>query len=201
MKTSFTKIGLVFLGLFATISCNNDDNQNQPVPAGCNTANSEFSQLYTTTLASDPSFTDVTTMDLQTHEYTFVLSANKTVCSIGYQGNANLYTANIPYLIEIVDNSTNTVVYSGNHVFDSALTDYVSITPTALTAGTSYTLKRTVTNYLGNIGNTVGRLLRFNGPSPYPVSNTLMTITASDFYGTGGPVPDFGIPYIDIVFQ
>ena len=201
MKTSITKIGLLFFGLFATISCNNDDNQNQPTPSSCNTANSEFSQLYAATLASNSSFTDVTTMDLLTHEYTFELNANKTVCSIGYQGNANLYAAGIPYLIEIIDNSTGLAVYSGNHVFDSAQTEYVSITPTALTAGTSYTLKRTVINYLGYIGNTVGRLLRFNGPSPYPVSNALMTITASDFYGTGGPVPDFGIPYIDIVFQ
>ncbi|TPD65332.1 hypothetical protein [Flavobacterium microcysteis] len=201
MKTSITKIGLLFLGLFATISCSNDDNQNQPAPSSCNTANSEFNQLYAATLASNSSFTDVTTMDLQTHEYTFELSTNKTVCSIGYQGNANLYSAGIPYLIEIVDNSTSLVVFSGSYTFDSAVMDYKSITPTNLTAGTSYTLRRTVTNYLGNIGNTVGRLLRFNGPSPYPVSNTLMTITASDFYGTGGPVPDFGIPYIDIVFQ
>lgn len=199
MKTNFKKIGVFFLAITATLSCNNDDNQNQP--SSCNTANSEFSQLYATTLASNSSFTDVTTMDLLTHEYTFELSANKTVCSIGYQGNTNLYTAGILYLIEIVDNSTNTVVYSGNHLFDSTQTEYVSITPTNLTAGTSYTLKRTVTNYLGNIANTVGRMVRFNGPSPYPVSNALMTITGSDFYGTGGPVPDFGIPYIDIVFQ
>lgn len=198
MKTQIQKIGFLLLIISTAFSCNNDDNQNQ---GGCNTANSEFTQLYAATLASNVSFTDVTTMDLLTHEYTFEVNTNETVCSIGYQGNANLYAANIPYLIEIVDNGTNTVIYSGNHVFDSAQTEYVSITPTNLTAGTSYTLRRTVTNYLGNIGNTVGRLLRFNGPSPYPVSNAAMTITSSDFYGTGGPVPDFGIPYIDIIFQ
>lgn len=198
MKTQIQKIGFLLLIISTAFSCNNDDNQNQ---GGCNTANSEFTQLYAATLASNVSFTDVTTMDLLTHEYMFEVNTNETVCSIGYQGNANLYAANIPYLIEIVDNGTNTVIYSGNHVFDSAQTEYVSITPTNLTAGTSYTLRRTVTNYLGNIGNTVGRLLRFNGPSPYPVSNAAMTITSSDFYGTGGPVPDFGIPYIDIIFQ
>ena len=199
MKTHIKKIGLLLVAIVATLSCSNDDNQNQG--GGCNTANSEFSQLYATTLASDPLFTDVTTMDLLTHEYTFEVSTNETVCSIGYQGNANLYAASIPYLIEIVDNNTNLTIYSGNHVFDSTQIEYMSITPTNLTAGTSYTLKRTVTNYLGNIGNTVGRLLRFNGPSPYPVSNAAITITSSDFYGTGGPVPDFGIPYIDIIFQ
>lgn len=198
MKTQIQKIGFLLLIISTAFSCNNDDNQNQ---GGCNTANSEFTQLYAATLASNISFTDVTTMDLLTHEYTFEVNTNETVCSIGYQGNANLYGANIPYLIEIVDNGTNTIIYSGNHVFDSAQTEYVSITPTNLTASTSYTLRRTVTNYLGNIGNTVGRLLRFNGPSPYPVSNAAMTITSSDFYGTGGPVPDFGIPYIDIIFQ
>lgn len=199
MKTHIKKIGLLLVAVVATLSCNNDDNQNQG--GGCSTANSEFSQLYAATLASNSSFTDVTTMDLLTHEYTFEVNTNETVCSIGYQGNANLYAASIPYLIEIVDNTTNLTIYSGNHVFDSVQTEYVSITPTNLTAGTSYTLRRTVTNYLGNIGNTVGRLLRFNGPSPYPVSNAAITITSSDFYGTGGPVSDFGIPYIDIIFQ
>lgn len=198
MKSNFKKIGLLFLGIMMAVGCNNDDNQNQ---SSCNTANSEFNQLYATTLASNAAYTDVTTMDLLTHEYTFEVSTNETVCSIGYQGNMNLYNANIPYLMEIVDNSTNTVIYSGNHLFDYTQTEYVSITPVNLTAGTSYTIKRTVTNYLGNIANTVGRLLRFNGPSSYPVSNATITITGSDFYGTGGPVPDFGIPYIDIAFQ
>ena len=33
--------------------------------------------------------------------------------------------------------------------------------------------------------------------------NTLgeLTITGSTFYGTGGPADDWGIPFIDIVFQ
>lgn len=197
MKSHLKTIGLLFFALLLT-SCNNDDNQNQ---SACNTASTEFNQLYTTTLASNSAYDDFTTMDLLTHEYNFEVSSNKTICSIGYQGNANLYAANIPYWIEIVDNSTSTIVYSGNHVFDSTQTEYVSITPVNLTAGTSYTIKRTVTNYLGNIGNTIGRILRFNGPNPYPVSNATLTITASDFYGTGGPVPNFGIPYIEIVFQ
>lgn len=197
MKSHFKTIGLLFFALLLT-SCNNDDNQNQST---CNTASTEFNQLYTTTLASNTAYDDFTTMDLLTHEYTFEVSSNKTICSIGYQGNANLYAANVPYLIEIVDNSTSLIVYSGSYAFDSTQTEYVSITPVNLTAGTSYTIKRTVTNYLGNIANTVGRILRFNGPSPYPVSNATLTITASDFYGTGGPVPNFGIPYIEIVFQ
>ena len=176
-------------------------------PTPCVTTGTDFQTLYSNTLALSPAYNNYTTMDLVTHEYTFFINTNKTVCSIGYQGNATLFAASIPYTIEIYDNTNSILVYSGNHVFNSAFTDY--ITPTSainLTAGNSYTIKRKAVNYLGNIGNTIGRICRFSNSSappvvPYPVNYGIMTITASNFYGTGGPVPNYGIPYIDIVFQ
>ncbi len=141
-------------------------------------------------------------MDLVTHEYTFDVNTNKTICSVGYQGNANLFAANVPYVIEIYDNTTSTMVYTGTHVFDSAVVDYQAIAPTALVAGNSYTIRRIASNYLGNIGNTIGRICRFNsGAVPYPVTSGAITINSSNFYGTGGPAANFGIPFIDIAFQ
>lgn len=200
MKINHKIIGAVlFLGI-TIIGCSPS-----PAPApptGCNIVGTDFQQLYATTLASNALYTNYTTMDLVTHEYTFNVNTNKTVCTIGYQGNAALFAGSVPYTIEIYNNTTSTLVYSGNHIFNSAATDYQPITPTNLVAGDSYTVRRIASNYLGNIGNTIGRILRFNtGPVPYPVTSGALTITSSNFYGTGGPVPNFGIPYIDIVFQ
>jgi hypothetical protein len=199
MKTlKITSIVLFCLINLMLVSCSPT-----PTPtATCNSVNTDFQQLYTATLASNTSFSNYTTMDLVTHEYTFIVNVNKQVCTIGYQGNAILFANNIPYKIEIVDNSTSTIIYSGNHIFNSTTTDYQSIPLTSLTAGTSYTIKRTVTNFLGNVGNTIGRICRFApAPQPFPVTFGVLTITSSNFYGSGGPVPNFGIPYIDIVLQ
>ena len=192
----FAILGIITLSIFG---CSPSPS---PAPASCNTTGTDYQNLFNATLASNPLFDDDTTMDLVTHEYTFEVGTNKTICSIGYQGNANLFAANVPYTIEIFNNTTSTLVYSGSHIFDSAMVDYQSIAPTNLIAGESYTVRRIASNYLSNIGNTIGRICRFNvGPVPFPVNSGALTINSSNFYGTGGPVPDFGIPYIDIVFQ
>lgn len=198
-----TKFALaIALGLTIT-SCS------PPAPsptATCSTTTSDFQTIYNNVLTSNSAYDDYVNMDLVTHEYTFTMLTNKSVCQIGYQGNANLYASSIPYTIEIYNNTTSILVYSGNHVFNSAFTDYVTPTgPTInLVNGNSYTIKRIAANYLSNIGNTIGRICRFNS-APFPSAATgtgiEMQITGSDFYGTGGPVPNFGIPYIDIIFQ
>ena len=208
MKKSFQKLGIFSLLSLAILSCSPPPSP--PIPlASCVTTGTDFQNLYASTLLMSTAYNNYVTMDLVTHEYTFKLSATKTVCSIGYQGNANLFAASVPYTIEIMDNSVSTTIpmYSGSNVYNSAFTDYVAPTsPIVLNAGTSYTIKRKATNYLGNIGNTIGRICRFNNSSaptvvPYPVTSGIMTITASNFYGTGGPVPNYGIPFIDLAFQ
>ncbi len=172
-----------------------------PPVVACDTTNTKFKQLYNFAKLTMAGSTDATTMDLLTHEYTFTTTANQVICKVGYQGNAILLANNIPYTIEIV-NSSNTVLYSGNHVFQSAAIEYKTIGPVNITSGQSYTIRRTVTNYMGNLNTTLGRMLSFNVPAnQFPVSNNGLTITASNFYGTGGPVLNIGIPYIEIVFQ
>ena len=200
MKTLIYKT-LIFGAMFTLlVSCHKEEMPAPPDPE-CDSSNTPFQQLYASTFASNPAFDDDVTMDLVTHEYTFRLSAAMQICQIGYQSQPDLYANNIPIDIEIVEAGTTTVVYSGSHVFDAGQTDYVSIPPVSLSAGQDYTIRRKVVNHNGLMTNRIGRMLTFGGTTPYPVTVGVMTITGSDFYGVGGPVPDFGIPFIDIVLR
>jgi hypothetical protein len=205
MKSNLKKIGTLALITIALASCTPNGTPTPtptPTPLACNTVGTDFQLLYSATLASNIAYDNYTTMDLVTHEYTFKANANKTICTIGYQGNAALFAASVPYTIEIYNTTTSMLVYTGNHIFNSVSTDFQTITPTPIIAGNIYTIRRIASNYLGNIGNTIGRICRKNsGPNQFPASNGAITIVSSNFYGTGGPVPNFGIPYIDIVFQ
>ena len=202
LVNGFKKLALATTLGLTIVSCSPP-----PSPAAvCSTSTSDFQTIFNNVLTSDPAYDDYTSMDLVTHEYTFTMLANKSICQIGYQGNATLFASSIPYTIEIYNNTTSTPVYSGNHAFNSAFTDYVVPSgPTInLINGNSYTIRRIASNYAGNIGNTIGRICRFNsGPIPSAALGTgaEMQITSSNFYGTGGPIPNFGIPYIDIIFQ
>lgn len=208
MKNFFLKIGLPFtLLVVATFiigpSCGSSVPDPVVVTPTCSTTNTLFQQLFTATATAHPTFQDQVSIDLLTHEYTFSLSTNKTICSIGYKGNAVLFANNLPYTIQIVD-ASNTVIYTGTHLFDSTATSYVTITPTNLIANQSYTIRRTLPagGYMGNLANTTGRLLNFTAASgAFPATLGGLTITSSNFYGAGGPIPNAGIPYIDIVFQ
>ncbi|WP_310379748.1 hypothetical protein [Flavobacterium sp.] len=205
MKNNFFKIVLP-LGLlvFATFIIGSGCGSSVPDPVTftCSTTGTEFQQLYDQVKIANPKFSDITTIDLTTHEYTFYVDTDETICSIGYQGNANLYTANIPYTIEIYNNSAGTLLYSGNHVFGSVSTSYKPITGVALSGGTSYTIKRIANDYLGDIANTTGRVLSFSAVSTVlPVTFGGLSIKATNFYGKGGPIPNAGIPYIDIVLE
>lgn len=203
-KTQIKKLAALVALVFAFSSCGDNNDQNPQNPTPCNTVGTDFQNLYQAVLISNTMYDNYVTMDLLTHEYTFTVNTAKTICTVGYQGNANLYAASKPYTIEIYNNTTSTMVYSGTHLFNSASTDYQPITPTALVVGNRYTIRRILppTGYLGLLGNTIGRICRKNqGPNQFPATNGAMTILSSNFYGTGGPAVDFGIPYIDIVFQ
>lgn len=190
------KIFYSFFILIGLVSCSNDDNTNLQQEAICDTTNTTFDQLYTS-LVTSSSNNDETTMDLETHSYNFEVAENKTICQIGYQSLPNFNAT--PYQIEIFDNTSSTLIYSDNHIFSSTATSYISIIPIQIEAGHSYTIKRIQTNWNNNLGNTIGRLV--NGNLSFPITYGELTITGSSFYGTGGPMDDWGIPYIDIVFQ
>lgn len=182
------------------MSCKKEEKSG--IPLQCNENNTEFRQLYET-MAGTPNFEDDITMDLETHAFNFEVTTPTTLCKIGYQ---SLPTFNAtPYEIEIMDNTNGTVLYFGSHMFDAASTSYETISPISLQPGVSYTIKRIQTNWNGNIGNTIGRLVHFDngqgGSITFPVSQGDLTITGSTFYGTGGPLNDWAIPFIDLVFE
>lgn len=193
MKKNLLFIYLSIL-FFSFFSCKEEDNINEKL--GCSPTNTTFNQLYQN-LASNSQNSDTQTMDLETHAYTFEVSSNHTICKVGYQSLPNFNTT--PYLIEIEDVTTNTVLYSASHLFSAASTSYVNITPVNLQVNHSYIIRRVQSNWNNDITNTIGRLV--SGNISFPVVQGDLKITSSTFYGTGGPNNDFGIPYIDIVFE
>lgn len=197
-KTMTKKILLGIFILIGLISCtNDDDNNNLDEEAICDSTNTIFSQLYND-LSSTSSNIEETTMDTETHSYNFEVSENKIICQIGYQSLPSF--SSTPYLIEVYDNTSNTLLYSDNHIFSSISTDYISIMPIQILVGHSYTIRRTQNNSGNNVANLIGRIIY--GNSTFPNNFEELTITSSSFYGGGNPGNDFwGIPYIDIVFQ
>lgn len=198
MKTTFKNIvTLFFLGLIIS-SCSTGTTP-VPVPP-CSSTNTIFNQLYANVVTL-PGHQNNITFDTEIHEYTFTLSQNKTICSIGYQ--SQLAIAAVPYKMEIVDNNTNIVIYTGNHVFSSANTSYVSITPTPIIANQSYTIRRTMllANAGNNFSNIIGRVVHQPGALvSFPQTFGIMTITGANFYQNGGPLINMGIPYIDFAY-
>lgn len=205
MKKNVKTLGLALLAMLAITSCTKEEILNKPAPSGspsvlaCVTSGTDFQQLYANVLTGTGN-TNVVTYDSEIHSYTFTLAAPKTVCSIGYQSQPGI--ASTPYTIEIYNNSTNSVVYTGNHVFSSAITSYVSIPGVNLNATDSYTIKRIQTNWAGNIGNTIGRLVKnTSGSISFPQTFGVLRITGSKLYQNAATQTDWAIPYIDIVFQ
>ncbi len=190
-------IGFLFLFGLTIIGCSPPAPPMPPPP--CSTVNTTFSQLYNNVVAL-PGHQNTNTFDTEIHEYTFTLSQNKTICSIGYQSQPAI--AATPYLMEIIDPSNN-IIYSGNHVFSSANTSYVSITPTIIIANQPYKIRRTIlfVNAGNNFANLIGRVVNQPGAIvSFPQTFGIMTITSANFYQNGGPLLNRGIPYIDFAY-
>ncbi|MBC7640938.1 MAG: hypothetical protein H7174_01155 [Flavobacterium sp.] len=202
MKTQITKLTLLALAI-AVSSCspNNPATPNNPLStsATCNTVGTDFQNLYAATVAQ-PGNSNVVTYDSEIHSYDFQVTAPKKICSLGYQSQPAI--AGTPYLFEIFDNTTSTMVYSGSMVFSSLTTSFVSITPVVLTVGDRYTIRRIQTMWGTNIGNTIGRLVRNStGNVTFPQISGSLMITGSKLYQNAGTQLNWAIPYIDIVFQ
>ncbi|WP_415328229.1 hypothetical protein [Chryseobacterium sp. MMS23-Vi53] len=182
--------------LLFSLGCQTDDEMDEEInKVMCDSSNTTFNQLYTSLITSTDSGNNVS-LDLVTHSYTFSVTSNKVICKVGYRSIPAMSTT--PYDIEIYDNTSGTVMYSGSHVFSSTITSYVAITPVVIQTGHSYTIKRSQNNYAGNITNTIGR--RIASPT-LPIVYGDLKITGSSYYGTGGPINNTSIPYIDIVFE
>lgn len=202
MKNTLKKLGTLVVIAIAVASCTPTPAPAPtplPLPAACVTTGTDFQNLYAAAVLQ-PGNSNVVTYDSEIHSYDFMVSAPKTICSIGYQSQPAI--AATPYTIEIFDNTTSTMVYSGSTVFSSGFTSYVSIAPITLTAGDRYTIRRIQTAWAGNIGNTIGRLVRNTpGSVTFPQTSGALTITGSKLYQNAGTQLNWAIPFIDIVFQ
>jgi uncharacterized membrane protein len=192
----FSKLRLpaALLLLIVMQSCGSDATGN------CMTTNTDFHQLYDETVAL-PNHQNTTDFATEIHEYSFTFSETKTICSIGYQSQSA--AANVPYLIKIINNTTNTVVYNKSHIFSSDQTSYVSINPVVIKKNQSYTIRRTL--LLSDVGGVnadlTGRVVTQNGgPIEFPKTFGLMTVTGSNFNHNGGTFVNTGIPFIDFAY-
>lgn len=192
MKT--LKTFLICLAVTTIISCDND---NDPTNNVCDTAyvSTLINNAFTTTNGYD----DLVTMDLETHEYTIQINADGEICTIGYQ-NPTTYTGG--YTMEVINTTTNTS-YTGVHSFSQTALDYQSITPVIVNMGDVINVKRTILPGYTMLNQTVGRLFRKSNsaPVPYPISQGNVVFLSSNFYGAGGPVPNFAQPYIALGFK
>ncbi|MGV3460613.1 MAG: hypothetical protein ACO1N9_09200 [Flavobacterium sp.] len=185
---SFISAGGVTVDITGNQSLLDTFNAQVAACGACDTSNTLFRQAY-----EGQAGTEQFTMDTWTHEYTFSVDTDGTVCSIGYMGE----TPTLEYTIEIVapDGSS---VYTGQHVFSSTAIEYIDIeNPVSLTAGTHYVMRRSIPNYDNGWG--VGTLKN----TALPFISQGITIHESRFYGGGGsPDPDFSrLPFIDFVFN
>jgi hypothetical protein len=189
IENMIKKIVLGIFILIGVISCNRDDDNDNDLEteAICDYSNTSFNHLYNN-LVNSSSNQDETTIDLETHSLNFEVSENKIICGIGHQSLTFFDTT--PYLIEISDNTSNTLLYSDSHISSSSSSSsYISITPIDIEIDHSYAIKRIQLDRNGNIGNTIGKIVHRNLNFPKTLGE--LTITGSSFYGTGGPVDNY----------
>ena len=195
MKTITKSILLIIISATLFFSCDND---NDPTNNVCenNYVSSAITDVFSTANGYDdlPEF-----MDLETHEYVIRINADGEICSVGYQ-NPSTYTG--AYSIEILNNGSGTT-YQGNHTFSQAQLDYQNITPIQVSLGDLITVKRTIIAGYTGLDQTVGRILRKSDYTdvPFPITIGNIEFVSSNFYGAGGPVPNFGMPYIGLGFK
>ena len=194
----------LFLLLIFVIGCTTSNSVPVIVPTvSCDQTSTPFQTSWTSL-----SYPVTTSPQNLVQEYTFSVNTNKTVCTIGYQGSAVNFTNNTPYTIEIYNNTTNTSVYSGSLIFNSASVDYKTITPTNLIANQSYTIRRIASNanapVTGPGAQSVGTWKNFTVTTAvFPLVSNGLTITGSKIYNgnLANLCTNCGLPFIDIVFQ
>jgi len=191
MKT-FRNIALIAISALLINCSDSNSTNNQEVT--CDTSNSEFRQIFNQLIQTN---VDEIYMDTEIHGYQFKVLTAKNICSIGYQSIPAM--ASTPYRIEIHNNTTNSVIYSGDHIFSSSATSYVSVGSIPLVAGNTYTIKRIQTNWGNNIANTIGRTATSSsGDFSFPLSMGDLQITQAEFDDNQ---LNSVLPYIDIVFE
>ena len=187
---SKTKFSLILLLTIALFSCKKGKFK---------TNDSDFQHIFNNLIDSGKEADEF--MDTEVHSYTFVLSENKTIKSIGYESQKSMRSTD--YVIEIIKNTDSSIVYTGNHKFNFRKLSYVVPNYAVnLESGVHYTIKRIQTNWGQDISNTIGHLVRTEA-SNYPLNSGVLSILESNFYDSGETFGTkfFALPRIDIVFR
>lgn len=199
MKNKIFKLSLGFLPLiFAIIFIGTNCNGSGFDPINNNTscdANSSNLKVVYNGLQ-----TVIKLNDYLVHQYTFVLNSTATLCKIGYTGDQYLVSKNVPYTIEIEDTSSNTIVYTGQKVFDYQQEDFLA-TDKTLKAG-KYIIRRILDkNY---IANSTGLVIKYiSKPTSAQLTNGNIQIMSSYVYNSPAieGETDTYLPKINLVFQ
>lgn len=187
------KISIIFLLMLVLISCKKGKFK---------TNDSDFQKIYNKQLKWKNK--SQVSWDSEVHSYTFTLSENKTLKSIGYQSYSSLQSTD--YIIEIINASDSTVVYSGGHQFSSSDISYVNPNyAVQLQSGVTYTITRIQSNWVQYITETIGHGVKTED-SDYPMSHGILTITGTNRYDFGDTEMDpysknDMLPRIDLVFE
>jgi hypothetical protein len=187
------KVSIIFLLMFVLISCKKGKFK---------TNDSDFQKIYNKVIKWKNK--SRASWDTEVHSYTFKLSENKTLKSIGYQSYSSLQSTD--YIIEIINASDSSVVYSGGHKFSSSDISYVSPNyGVQLQSGVTYTITRIQANWVQYITETIGHGVRTE-QSDYPLNYGSMTITETNRYDFGDTQIDPSskntmLPRIDLVFE
>ena len=196
MKPNFKKTKLILLLFLSIISCAPPP----PPMSACDSTNTPFQQLYLS-LTERSDFKNLVSFDTEIHEYTFIMDTSGEICSFGYQSRPT--TVGLPYTIELLD-ASDKVIFSQAFSFSPANTYYAFINPITIIRGQPYTLRRIILlkNVENKLDNLSGRTAIKNGSLvPFPIKVGNMTITSSNFYQNGTPLPNAGIPFIDFTFN
>jgi hypothetical protein len=167
----------------------------------CNETNTTFNQLYNN-IASTIGYSNFNSGGYgEVHSYDFEVTTSKNICKIGYQSQTLIN--NTPYIIEIYNNTTNTIIYSESHIFSDTSTSYVPITPLTLNVGELYSIRRIQSNWNSDIQNKTGRIVCNSvGSFNFPLIMGDLKVSNPKFYDLNGiEQGSFALPYIDIVFE
>lgn len=159
----------------------------------CDEKNADM-ENYFADLVNTGNYVFLTTMDLRTHEYTFHVTEELNLCSVGYQS----YTGK-PCVIELVDDN-NTVMYSNTFTFSKDHQDYKSLPLINLQPNKKYTIKRRFENY-NYSDDIIGKLIFAKNYSStiLPFHAGKIIITQSKYSGSGNSFTDnTSIPFITL---
>jgi hypothetical protein len=191
MKT--LKALLFSLFVLATVSCDNDDDATNNV---CD--ETHLSLANSTVFSAANGYTLYETMDLETHEYTMTINSSGKICSVGYQ-NPTTYSGT--YEMKVVNNTTSQSTTQTFSFSQTALQYQDLAMPIIVNTGDEVVVSRTITAGYPSLNSTLGNIYTKSNPISFPVMvNLYATITSTNFYGAGGPVPNYGIPLIGLGF-